>query len=282
MKSTWKRYCSVVHTCEKGQALLITILTMVVVLTVGLGVVSRSIVQLKTAKDEAQSQQAFSAAEAGIEQVLKTGSQVNGQPLGNNVSIGTVKINTVQNAMLLLNNGTQVLQDEGSDIWLSTNPTYANPWTGRFRVYWGTVAACSEAAIEVAVIAQQNPGPPPTYTTTHYAFDPCNARTSGANGNNFTQVPANSGGVINGKTLNYSMPIDVANGILARVIPLYYDTTIGIRGFTNAAQTTAQSLPPQGQVITSTGVAGSTQREISYFQGYEMMPSELFYTYFAP
>lgn len=251
---------------------------MVVVLTVGLSVVSRSVVQTKTAKDEADSQKAFSAAEAGIEQVLKSGNSISNQSLGNNASISNVSINAIQTAKFLVNNGAQISQDEGADIWLSTYPTYANPWTGRVRLYWGTSAACSEAAIE-AIIISSNAG---AYTMTHYAFDPCANRATASGGNNFSTPAGNSGATINGVSLNYSFPIDVTNAVLIRVIPLYNSSIVGAAGFTNNTETVTQTFPSQGQIITATGTSGSTQRAISYFQGYSQVPSELFYSLFSP
>ncbi|HSW88356.1 MAG TPA: hypothetical protein VLG12_04285 [Candidatus Saccharimonadales bacterium] len=276
MIASWKVLFSW-HKNEKGQVLLITILAMVVALTVGLSVVSRSVIQIKTSKDEADSQKAFSAAEAGIEQVLKSGSTIASQSLGNNASVNNVSINTVQNTKLLLNNGGQVVQDEGADVWLSTYPTYQNPWTGRVRLYWGTATNCSEAAIEAIVISSGG-----SYTMTHYNFDPCANRITSAGGNNFSQPAANSSGTINGVTLNYSFPIDVTNAVLIRVIPLYTSTIVGVAGFTNATETTTQYLPSQGQIITATGISNNTQRSISYFQGYAQVPSELFYSLFSP
>ncbi len=278
MLSSCKQLFFLFHKQEKGQVLLIAVLTMVVALTVGLSVVSRSIVQVKTAKAEADSQKAFSAAEAGIEQVLKTSNQVTNQPLGNNSSIGSVQINMLNSAQVLLNNGTPVQQDEGDDIWLSDYPTYANPWSGRLRIYWGTGSACNEAALEVILISQQNPSD----TIAHYAYDPCSKRIIGTNGNNFTRPAANSGGSVNGTALNYSFPINITNGIVARVIPLYANTVIGAIGYTDNTETTQKALRSQGKMITSTGVSNNTQREITYFQGYDVIPSEFFYTIFSP
>ena len=61
---------------QKGQALLIVVLAMVVALTVGLSVVSRSITNLKNSQQEIDSQKALSAAEAGVELAIKNGANV--------------------------------------------------------------------------------------------------------------------------------------------------------------------------------------------------------------
>ena len=57
---------------NSGQAILLVVLVMIVGLTVGLSVVSRSIVSIKTSTEEADSQKALAAAEAGIEKALNT------------------------------------------------------------------------------------------------------------------------------------------------------------------------------------------------------------------
>ena len=48
---------------QSGQALLIIVLVLVVALTVGLSVSSRSIINLKNTQDQASSQKALSAAD---------------------------------------------------------------------------------------------------------------------------------------------------------------------------------------------------------------------------
>jgi len=63
---------------QKGQALLIVVLVMVVALTVGLSIASKTIISLRTSTEEANSQKALAAAEAGIEQALKTNQIASG------------------------------------------------------------------------------------------------------------------------------------------------------------------------------------------------------------
>src|SRR3982751_4984015 len=56
---------------SSGQALLMVLLSVGVVLTVALSVVARSITDVSTTTKDEESLRAFSAAEAGVEQVLK-------------------------------------------------------------------------------------------------------------------------------------------------------------------------------------------------------------------
>jgi hypothetical protein len=63
---------------KSGQIALIVVLLMVVILTIGLSLISRSITDVRISQDEKEALRAFSAAEAGIEEVLKSSSLASG------------------------------------------------------------------------------------------------------------------------------------------------------------------------------------------------------------
>ncbi|MGH7245711.1 MAG: hypothetical protein ACREGI_02130 [Candidatus Levyibacteriota bacterium] len=273
---------------SRGQALLIVVLAMVVALTVGLSLAARSIVNLRTSTEETNSQQAFSAAEAGVEQALKLGTLGNGiiknQALGNGTisSVDAVAVGGAGNKQFLFNNGNPLFQDDGADLWLSdysSDPTkiYANQWPGgTVQVYWGSNNdPCKDAAIEVILIY----GNKTTPQIQRFTFDPCSARITA--GNNFT-LAAGGSGTVSGKKLLYSgsFSVNAGQGLIARIIPLYSGTPVGVIA--------SADLPSQGELITSTGISGgaagtvNVQRKITYYQGYESMPSEFFYSLFTP
>lgn len=255
---------------QKGQALLIVILIMVVSLTVGLSVASRSIVNLRTSTEEENSQRAFSAAEAGIEKALSTGTGITvAQDLGNNAFIEEVDIGEVSGTEFVLNGGNMVEKDNGIDLGLSQDyPGYESSQNiSNLIIYWGSQGdTCSNsAAIEVIVLSGTSRSP----QSTRYVYDSC------PRGNNF--ISPNTGSyTISGKTFKYQAQIgNINNGLIARVVPLYANTPIGIRSGT--------SLPPQGRVIQSTGASGGTERKITYFAGYPQLPVEFFqYILFSP
>lgn len=271
---------------QKGQMLLIVVLTMVVALSVALALASRSITNLRISTEEQNSQKALFAAEAGVEIAVKTGSGSSVlKPLGS-AHITTVSLTDIQGIQdFLLYNGARVPQDDGADIWL-TNYTqnysrlYAPPyWNGQLTFYWGTASdICSPsastntmAALEVFIITGTRGNP----TMYKYAFDPCSQR---ANINKF--LPAQTGAYQLNTTDGVkkfafkSSQITVTNGLVARVIPVYAGTAIWVHGSNN--------FPSQGKIITSVGSAGTTTRKIVYFQGYESIPSEFFYSLFVP
>lgn len=266
-------YARIMLNSEKGQALLIVILVMVIGLTVGLSLASRSITNLRTTQEEVSSQQALSAAEAGIEQTLKSNVSIGNSPPLSNKATYTTSITQVLGTEFLLNGANPVLKDDGADLWLSdysADPSnlYQNPWSGNINIYWGSsVNGCSNAALEVAIISGTKAAP----KVTRYAFDPCLARS---NNNHFTYV-SGGGGVVSGKNFNFGTTVSISSGLIGRVIPLYQDSLIGVRG--------SVALPSQGSVVSSVGTAGDTKRKVTVFQGFPAIPAEYFpYGLFSP
>lgn len=264
---------------QQGQVLLVIVLLITVVLTVGLSIATRSIINVRLATQEDQSQRAFSAAEAGLEQSLLSNNAIDNATFSNNATFSTAVTN-LQGADFLLNNGKLVVKDEGADLWLSqysTDPSkmYSGPWTGNLTVYWGSpqdVCDSSEtvntmAALEVIVIS----GTKTNATAQRYAFDPCAPRRAS---NNFSGTGV--GGTVSGQTFANSVQIPVSgNGLLARMIPIYANTYMGVNG--------SAGLPVQGTLITSTGTSGDVQRKVTVLKENPRLPSEVFsYTFMWP
>jgi hypothetical protein len=264
---------------QPGQVLLIIVLLITVVITVGLSIATRSLVNVRLASQEDQSQRAFSAAEAGLEQSLLSNAVIPNGAFTNSSSYKT-SVTTVQGTDFLLNNGKLALKDEGTDLWLSTYSSdpaqsYTNQWTGTVTIFWGSpqdTCNTSEtvntmAALEVVLLTGSKANP----TATHYAFDPCAPRRSA---NNFS--PANAGGTAGSTSFANSVQIALpGNGLIARVIPLYANTYVGIKG--------SSVLPEQGTLITSTGVAGDVQRKVTVLKENPTLPTEMFsYTFLWP
>lgn len=259
---------------QKGQVILIVVLVMVVALTVGLSVASRSITNLRTSTEEISSQQALSAAEAGVEKALKNAGAVGDFAFANNTTY-TTSVNIVRGTQILLNGGNTVPKNDSADLWLSDysedkTKIYENRWSGTLTIYWGSNnSACDNAALEIVVLSGNKNSP----AIKKYGFDPCIARQSS---NNFTAVSL-SEETISGKTFYYKAELpSISSGLIARIIPLYTGASLGASGGLTA-------LPPQGNLISSTGTSGNTTRKINVFQGYPKLPSELFpYGLFSP
>lgn len=250
---------------NSGQVLLIVIVTMIVALTAGLSIASRTITNLKLSKQNEDSQRAFQAASAGIDKYINAASGTNTNTL-NNATFKTT-VTTVNGANILLNNGEPVDQDRGIDVWLSTYPNYAAPlYNGVITLYWGNQnqnkctsgnGTSTRAAIEV-VILTSNATP-----VSKYVFDRC-SRIAGS-----LQPSSAFGAAFNGVTYDSTAAIPaVTNGMIMKVIPLYNSTIIGLQG--------EAAFPSQGKVIQSTGTSGDSARKIIYFESYPQIPNEIF------
>lgn len=266
---------------QNGQALLIVVLVMVVALTVGLSIASKSITSFRNSTEQASSQKALSAAEAGIEQALKSNTSISSSFPQDTKYDAVVSI--VQGKTFLLNGGNPVLQNSGIDLWLTTyskNPAelYKNPYPSSesFTVYWGdSSGGCNNAALEVVVIAGTRASP----VISTYAFDPCEDRSNKNSLEFINLIKADMAG----RTFYYQATIPVGNGgvpggggLIARVVPLYTSAIMAVNSIITP-------FPPQGSAITSVGKSGTTERKVNVFQGYPALPAEYFlYNLFVP
>lgn len=265
---------------QEGQALLIVVLIMVVTLTSALSIASRTITNVKTSAEEERSQRAFAAAEAGIEKSLKLGGPQNGNFQSSSFTADSSPM--AGGSEFLVNDGLPVEANEGVDIHLGNNPpsyTTGNTFTN-FNVYWGEGESCPNiAAIEVVVVYAPKDNP----TTKRFVYDPC------SRGNNFTSAIAVGAAY---KPFNKSYPyrtpsngsevsfIDLNSAaLLARIVPLYKTTKMAVT-VKNAAGVGSETLPSQGDLITSVGTSSETTRKIEVLQPYPKLPSEFFYVLF--
>lgn len=261
---------------NKGQVLLIVVLTMIVALTVGLSIASRTITNLKISKQNEESQRAFQAAEAGIEKAIKSGIATGSDTsnLSNQSSFKTTTT-TLSGTTFLLNGGELVEQDAGIDVWLSEYPAYTNllgalpkpPAT--ITLYWGEGqtdcnvlnSSSTVSVLEILVLSGSKANP----TLQKLIYDPC----SPARINNAGAVTTGTS-VIGGVTLKYSntAQISITNGLIMKIIPIYNSTKIGIES--------SEALPSQGSIIESLGKSGDTVRKVQYFSSYPQIPLEIF------
>lgn len=263
---------------QKGQILLIVVITMIVALTVGLSIASRTVTELRLSRQNEESQRAFNAAEAGIDRVLQQGGEITlEEQLGNN-STFQVTANEYDGAQIILNNGEEVDQDVGADLWLSVYPDFSSQITsGRITIYWGSEdqSNCTETSpVRPALQAVVLQGDIDSPQIVKYLFDTCAGRTQGAlDGATYgSQTISGLPGYIFSNRIN--SPIQVTNGIIVKIIPLYNSTQVAVVSENLSGQPLA--LPSQGSIVESTGTSGETVRRITYYQSYPQLPIELF------
>jgi len=269
---------------QSGQALMIIVLVLVVALTVGLSVASRSITNLKTSQDQASSQKALSAAEAGVEQAIKShvatgeGSPASFTGIGATTKY-TTTIDAVSGAGPFLINGSNVDAEEianGNPAYILTSDySVSSPtgWVGTLTISWGDAGGSCDhntvPALEISVIN----GPKTTPVLQRFAFDPC-SRNNGFDSNPTDVIP----GSADFSNLSYHVNLSLNNALLVGVNPVYASTRIGVsKGATDPI------LPDQGEDVVGTGTDNNVQRKVIVFQGFSQIPANLFpYTIFSP
>lgn len=269
---------------ESGQILLIVVLTMIVALTVGLSIASRTITELKLSRQNEESQRAFQAAEAGIEQSLQQQQSIVGEFSNNNSSF-TTSLTFDTGATILLNNGQEVDQGVGADVWLSTYSSdpvqlYSNPLGGgspvAITIYWGTSEQTTCAvtggravlpSLEIVLLS----GAIQTPSVQKYVFEPTTcSRIPGST--KIVSVPTTIRDVI----FSYSTTLNITNGRILKVIPIYNSAVIGASAANTAVPPQPISFPSQGSIVESTGSSGDTVRKVLYYQSYPQLPLEVF------
>lgn len=269
---------------QKGQIILIVVLAAVVSLTVGLAAVSRTITNTKISTEEASSQKALSAAEAGIEKLITVSDVTLGSAgtLSNSANFNATANAVSGSNPIELNCGrtagdtdcAYIYQDDGADVWLSKYPDFSSQWNGALFVYWtdNDTDCTKNAAVEIVIISGKpaNPTDKTDPIFTKDVYDACGSRSTG----NHFPAPSSGTWSINGTDYKHRFSIPVVNGFIARVIPLYANAKIAVRG---------ANLPSQGNVLRSVGKSGNTTRVVRVYKGYPRIPIEFFpYNLFLP
>jgi Tfp pilus assembly protein PilX len=192
---------------QSGQVALIVLLVMIVLLTIGISLASRSISDVRISQDEKEALRAFSAAEAGIENILSqptitAGSQT--VPVTTGIQANVTIEEVGEGASQTLNNG------ETMHIIF----TGATPATSTLNINWidknVTAEMSNPASIEVIVYRID-------YTMRRFAYNAM------AQSNDFTLINSGSG--------NYFRQVQItglnpATDALIRIRVLYNQATV--------------------------------------------------------
>ncbi|MCL5676241.1 MAG: hypothetical protein M1120_03915 [Patescibacteria group bacterium] len=290
---------------QSGQALVIILLVLVVILTVGLALVSRTVGDIKLSSQTELSNRAFNAAEAGVEQVLGGGSA--GQATigtGNTTASYNVQSTTVggSNAAFVLNKA--VAKDDTQQVWLighkkdntlGCTDTDGSPLycfnSNLITFYWGnpgqsasqTTGSNITPALEISIIYKDGSG----YKIAKGVYDPSSVRAST---NNFLTGVDTSGGFVAPDNLQFKKAVDLSaapfsiSGIgssttlnAVRLRLLYNDVPqlLGAQPTNNT-----DTFPVQGKLISSLGTAGNITRKVQVFESYPYLPGVFDYVLF--
>lgn len=264
---------------QKGQALVILLLVMAVVLTIGLAVASRSVTDIRLSYQQEESTRAFSAAEAGIEAALLgegSGSQTVGQAsytltvedYASGVTEFVFPDTTAGEAVTVWFVGHNPAGDPVLDC------SDGNCYTGsEARFCWGT-AGGTDPALELTFVYDRLG----TFEVARRGYDAQAGRTAGFS-------PPAPGQSLGGISFSHCATVDFANLItnfsatrlLFGQAKLLYNNQahrLGVAG-------EGANLPAQGRTITSLGQAGEASRRIEVFQGFPEPPAIFGYSVFS-
>ena len=260
---------------SSGQAVLLVILGMAVVLTIVLSVVSRSVTDVSVTKVEEDSSKAFSAAEAGIEKLLIGGSSFTESNLGDiGASVSAQALDfgsgTIVDFFETYNSGdiatVWFVSHDDNNIQKLICTTSKPCFNGTsFSVHWN-----ENAAVEVAVYYGSGAiDDPPNFSgvkVKRFAFDPNATRR---NNNKFSATIASSQQGYSYSTGDIIL-FGLTRPLFARVKFLYGS----VNGF-RVTTPTGYPLPSQGRLLVSKGVANNAARQVEV-RDYYRAPIEVF------
>lgn len=278
---------------ESGQALVLVLLSLSVVLTLILFILSRSVTDVATSVSQEESVRAFSAAEAGIERAIVTSGSYNDIGIGN-ASYTTTTTDFALNSTTL-NFPSPISYGDTATVWFVSHDTNGNlkcslpnypcfyGTNPSIEVCWGNPGTNSNVpttpAVEFSVYYKHTYGDATDVRIGRAAFDPNSGRRS--TDNKFS-APDPGTCVIDGKTYAFGKTITFSDGIvpagagsyqnadglqLAKIRMLYNDVPQEV-----GVTVTGGTLPSQGQAIDSTGNAGDSNRRIMVYQGWGESP----------
>jgi len=292
LKNTYK-------TSSNGQALVLVLLSLAVVLTLVLFVLARSVTDVAVSSRSEDAVRAFSAAEAGIEQALIVGAGTSNQ-IGN--ASFTSSVTEFASGQTKFVYPLTLSSGDTSTVWFVEHDSSGNPicnagnpcFTGRnLKVCWGregtSASSATTPAVELSVFYESTPGNPATARIARSAFDPFSARPTP---NNFS-APDLGTCNIDGEIFAFQKTIDlstlgipagvynVENGLQMARLRMFYNTDASQKvGFdVNIAGNTI--LPSQGLQVESSGTAGESSRRLSVFQSWPEAPSVFDYAVYS-
>lgn len=278
-------------TNSKGQALVLVLLSMSVVLTLVLYILSRSVTDIAVSTSQEDAVRAFSAAEAGIERALVIGAGTGSVAIGD-ASYTTSITGFAQGSKTFLY-PLAVNSGESATIWFVEHDQNGNTvcdashpcFTGtQIELCWGKAGTADNTAttpaIEAIVFYESTPKDPTTIKIGRVAFDPNDARRGS---NNFADVDSGNC-VIEGTTYQFHKTLtfsslgigsgiyNSAGGLQFARIRMFYNSTTGQDLGADVNFPGASVLPSQGQDITATGTSGDSVRRVQLFQGWPEVP----------
>lgn len=251
---------------ERGQAVLIVLLSLSVVLVVVMFILSRSITDISLSSKEEDSMRAFSAAEAGIERVLVTGSATGSMNIGD--ATFDASVSDFASATSSVVYPISLKSGEIATFWF-TRPGDPTVFSGnQMKLCWADDNATDNPVIELTVYYKTSLG---VYEVLRNMFDPQGvARTQNS-------VTPSANCTVGSDTFEYYSNIDFTTLGLSAGDSLQFATAKILYNTTTAHKigidvTGHGLLPSQGAKILSDGQFGDANRRVEVYQLYPVAP----------
>lgn len=279
--------------------MLIVVLVLAVVFLVVVSLLASSVTDIAITSREDEALRAFSAAEAGIEKALLTGT-ISSQTFETSSYTGTVA-GLGQNAKTY-NFPSDIRAGDVATLWFVAHGAdevlscsgAEDCFTGsKMKVCWGangTSDSSSTPALEASVFYAVTPADYSTILVARSAQDPNTSRR----GSNSFDAPDGSGCTINDKQYAFTKTLDFAalgipqasysveNGLLFAQLRFLYNTNIAQPVGVDFNFPGNGSLPAQGLKIQSVGISGESTRKLEVNQLFSELPAVFDYSLFAP
>lgn len=255
---------------QSGQIGIIVVLIMVVLLTIGLSLASRTTKEVILATQEEESTRVFNAAEVGVEQALSTNLQFAGDvftsspitPTGSNTTV-TYTINKQYQLEM------QIFQGVSATIQL-TDTTHPAP-PASLLIDWSKEVDCSTqspAALLVSIYAVDRTVTPADVKVRYETYEPC-GRANGFGTGLSVAVD------VNGYRNHATIPL-AAKDTFLRIKPVYNDTKMLVRP-------SSGQMPVQSYNIRSSGNnnSGTENRNVQVVRSLPTAPSIFDYVLFS-
>lgn len=283
---------------ERGQVIIILLLTMLVGLAVGVTITQRSITDVSISKQNEQASRAFSAAEAGIEKALQQESA------GIILPEAPIKLNLDNNSQAQVTTNAdlpgpaQALEyppistEEVSHFWLVDPKTLksAYPPNSKIEVYFGNeginTSSDDTPAIETILVFKDSLG---NFSSERNFFDSHSTGRTSKNGfssascsptSYFINSSFSSDTSSQDRKFKCKVLLDMLAGqpaltpYLLRVRVLYSSQgqKVAVKPYGSCAGVPC-SIPAQATVHTSVGSSGKSQKTVRVFRQKDVVPS---------
>ncbi len=266
------------HQLESGQALVLVLLSLAVVLTIVLFILSRSITDVSISSNESQAISAFSAAEAGVERALVVGSAPAGSVQVGDASYEASVTSVASGARMFLY-PVELNSGDTMTLWLNSQDASPDYNGNTLKVCWAKPGTPSGSATTPAVEVSLVYGTGATVRVFRQTSDPYTSRSPG---NSFS---AESGSLtINGVVYPFCTTLNNISSLgtlqFATVRMFYNTNTSQPVAFDSTSD--SWLFPAQGIKVESSGTAGQSSRKVEVFQGWPEVPNVFQYGLYSP